>query len=170
MSFQLETARLWLRPWEAPDFDAFKPIATDTEVMRFINKGEPWPDENTRFFIQRQLDLFDQRGYCRWKLIEKETGRLIGFAGPGTLLWMPREVEIGWWIARDKWHQGFASEGAAAAFHHAMHVIRLPRLISVANEQNTHSIRIMHKLGMQFERWADHESGRHVVYYAEQAP
>jgi RimJ/RimL family protein N-acetyltransferase len=162
----LETDRLTLCPWSMDDLADFRPIATDPEVMRFITGGEPWADERMQAFIERNRELFEEHGYCRWKLVEKATGRLIGFCGPGTLSWLPCEVEIGWWIARDHWGQGFASEAARAAFRHAVEERGLTALVSVAHQDNHASIRIMQKLGMRFERYLEHALGRQVLYRA----
>jgi len=51
----LETQRLILDTWQSADWTAFRPIATDVEVMRYITGGVPWSDEQIRSFVDRQI-------------------------------------------------------------------------------------------------------------------
>ena len=159
-----ETARLILAPWQAADWTAFRPIATDPEVMRYITGGVPWTDEQIRAFVDRQVKVYRERGFCRWKLVEKTSAETIGFCGVG--FWKDStEPEIGWWLARRWWGRGLATEAAAAALGDAFQRAGLPRLISVAERENRAAIRIMQKLGLEFEREFEAE-GCELVQYA----
>ena len=143
----MKTERLLLEPWASSDWQGFRPIATDVEVMRYITGGVPWTDDQIQNFVNRQISLYAERGFCRWKLIEISTGELIGFCGPG--IWRDQpDPEIGWWLARRCWGRGFATEAARAALQDALDRVRLARIISVARPANTASIAIMKKLGL----------------------
>jgi len=147
-SITLETERLVLSTWQASDWMAFRPIATDVEVMRYITGGEPWTDERSQTFVNRQIQLYSERGFCRWKLLLKPSRELIGFCGVG--FWgKALEPEIGWWLARRHWGRGFATEAACAALQDAFERAGLERINSIARPANTASIHIMEKLGFQ---------------------
>src|ERR1035437_11022697 len=79
----LETERLLLDTWQSADWTEFRPIATDPEVMRYVTGGVPWSDDQIQSFVDRQAKLYLDRGYCRWKLVEKTGGETIGFCGVG---------------------------------------------------------------------------------------
>jgi ribosomal-protein-alanine N-acetyltransferase len=160
----VKTERLILEPWTSSDWQAFRPIATDVEVMRYITGGIPWTDEQIQNFVNRQVILYSERGFCRWKLVEASTGELIGFCGPGIWRDAP-DPEIGWWLARHCWGRGLATEAARTALHNALDRVRLERIISIAMPDNTASIGIMKKLGFEFD--AEFESeGITLVRYA----
>ena len=159
----LETERLSLEPWKADDWVAFRPIAADPEVMRHINGGVPWSDDEIRLFVERQIALYQERGFCRWKLIEKASGGLIGFCGVGRWRGYP-ELEIGWWLAREWWGRGLATEAAHAALEDVFKRAELDRVISIARPANVASIRIMRKLGMRFVRAFENEGVALVQY------
>lgn len=164
----LETERLVLAPWQSADWTAFRPIATDVEVMRYITGGVPWTNEQIQGFVDRQVTLFAGRSYCRWKLVEKASGDLVGFCGPG--FWKDStEPEIGWWLARRYWGCGLATEAATAALRDAFERAGLERLISVAMRENRASIRIMEKLGLKFEREFESEGFQLVKYAIDRA-
>ncbi len=164
----LETQRLTLAPWQSADWTDFKPIATDPEVMRHITGGDPWTDELIQSFVARQMKLYSERGFCRWKLIEKNTGALIGFCGVGA--WRElADLEIGWWLARRCWGQGLATEAATVALQDVFERAMLDRVISVARVQNTASIRIMEKLGLRLEGYFESDGVRLVRYAIDRA-
>ena len=139
--------------------------------MRYIGDGRPWPEERARRFVARQIELFDERGFCLWKLtprLDGEARGLIGFCGlqplpeiePGIM-----EIEIGWWLARAWWGRGLATEAGRAAMRDGFERIGLERIVAIAQPANTRSVGIMRKLGMRFERMAN-PRGIPVVLYA----
>jgi RimJ/RimL family protein N-acetyltransferase len=168
LSVPLETERLVLDQWQSADWMDFRPIATDVEVMRYITGGVPWTDEQIRGFVDRQVKLYSERKFCRWKLLRKPERELIGFCGVGFWRDAP-EPEIGWWLERKSWGQGLATEAARAALQHAFEHAGLDQIISVARPENTASIRIMKKLGMTRDREFVSEGVQLVRYAAERA-
>lgn len=163
----LRTDRLILDPWQYSDWQAFHPIATDPEVMRYITGGAPWTDEQIQSWVLRQMKSYVDRGFCRWKIVDPPTGDLIGFCGVGMWRDAP-DPEIGWWLARDYWGRGLATEAARAALDDALNRVHLKRIISIAIPENTASIAIMKKLGMKFDCEFENE-GLKLVRYAIQA-
>jgi RimJ/RimL family protein N-acetyltransferase len=160
----LETERLVLDAWQGSDGPAFRPIATDVEVMRYITGGIPWTDDQIQIFVERQLKLYTKRGLCRWKLLSKVTGEMIGFCGVGYWRDDP-DLEIGWWLARRYWGQGLATEAASVALRDAFERVRLDRVISVARAENTASLRVINKLGLRLES-AFEVNGLSLLRYA----
>ncbi len=104
----LETERLILDKWQPSDWEAFRPIATDPQVMRFITGGVPWSDDQIQRFVNGQVQRYAESGYCRWKLFLKPGGEFIGFCGVGQFRDYP-EPEIGWWLAPQYWGRGLAT-------------------------------------------------------------
>lgn len=164
----LETERLILDTWQSSDWTALRPIATDAEVMRYITEGVPWSEEEIRSFVERQMELYRTRGFCRWKLIEKPGENMIGFCGVGFWGGGP-DPEIGWWLARACWGRGLATEAARLALRDAFERVRLERIISVAMPGNRASRRIMEKLGLEFDSEFESEGFRLVRYAMERA-
>lgn len=89
-------------------------------------------------------------------------GRLIGWVGLARLSdWIPTaalptapaDIEVGWYIGRDLWGHGLATEGARASADHAFHTLGFDRIVGIHNRQNAASQRVMEKLGMTL--WTD---------------
>jgi [ribosomal protein S5]-alanine N-acetyltransferase len=160
----IRTERLILDSWASSDWLAFKPIATDPDVMRYITGGVPWTDEQIQNFVNRQIILQSERGFCRWKLVEPSTGELIGFCGAG--MWRDEpDPEIGWWLARRYWGRGLATEAARAALDDALERVRRKRIISIARPDNSASIGVMKKLGLKFDQEFEADGIKLVRYF-----
>jgi RimJ/RimL family protein N-acetyltransferase len=164
--YSIETQRLRLSRWQTADAVAFRPIAQDPKVMRYVNNGEPWSDAKVREFISRQMKHAACNGFCFWKIQRKPDGRLIGLCGLQALpLGCRWEVEIGWWLAPRYWGRGLASEGASAVMREALKTLSVDRIVAIAVAENHASRRIMQKIGMRYERNVRHK-GFDVVLYA----
>jgi [ribosomal protein S5]-alanine N-acetyltransferase len=160
---RLESKRLLVLPWESADWIAFRPIATDPQVMKYISDGQIWSDEKIIEFVERQRHHYRGLGFCLWKLVSKDEPRLVGFCGLQPLDDLPG-VEIGWWLASDLWGRGFATEAAEVALTDGFHRLGLKRIVAVALRENTASTHIMEKLGMRFEKETMHHGFRVVLY------
>lgn len=133
-------------------------------MTRYIADGTPWPDQRSREFVERQMALCGQRGFCLWKLTPREGGPLMGFCGLQPLP-ETEEIEIGWWLARAWWGRGLATEAARVALRDGFMRVGLKRIVAIAQPANTASVRIMEKLGMRFETMTQ-AGGIPVVLYA----
>jgi len=151
----LATARLLLQPWQERHTAAFLALAQDPAVLRYINGGVPWTEPQARAFVLRQIACLAERGYCRWRLVARDDGAFVGFCG-GEPVAALADVEIGWWIVRDRWGRGLATEAARVAFDDLRTRVGLRRVVSIAQRDNEPSIRIMKTLGFTFERAMDY--------------
>lgn len=149
-----ETERLLLAEWQADDWQEFRYIATNPQVMRYIGDGRVWEDERIRDWVKRQIANQEKVGYSLWKLIEKESNRLIGFCGLQALA-KTGEIEIGWWLAEECWGKGLATEAARSVLLVGNERFQRERIVAIAHPDNLASINIMKKIGMRFEKLSD---------------
>lgn len=154
MAFPLETERLILRGWEPGDLPAFRELAGDPRVMRFIGSGSPWADVQIRSFLERQRRQLAELGYCMAALVRREDGVLVGMAGLQPL-GSTADVEIGWWLRPDQWGRGLATEAARALVRFGFEEAGLARIVAIALPENAASLAVMERLGMR-------RSGRHT--------
>ena len=146
--FALDTPRLLIRPWEDADRPSFVAMASDPEVMRHVHGGVPYADDEIDEFLARQARQAETFGVCMGAMIEKSSGRVVGVAGAQPFA---DDVEIGWWLARDVWGRGYATEAGGAAMRHVLNVMRRPRVVAVIDPGNDASRRVVDRLGMTFE-------------------
>jgi RimJ/RimL family protein N-acetyltransferase len=149
--FTLETDRLLIRPWQ-PDADraAFMTMSNDLEVMRYVHGGVPYADEEIDEFFVRQGRQHEELGVCMGALVEKESNLVIGVAGIQPL-GATGNLEIGWWLAREVWGRGYATEAGRAAMSHVLETLGRPRVMAIIDPGNDASVRVVERLGFKYE-------------------
>jgi RimJ/RimL family protein N-acetyltransferase len=168
----IRTQRLLMRRWRDADRGPFAALNADPEVMRYFPATLDRAASDAS--IDRMEALFHRQGFGLWALEELATGRFLGFTGLNP---MPPGVpgaggmEVGWRLARDAWHQGFATEAATAAVGVAFDGAALAEIWSMTAVLNEPSQAVMRRLGMTLYGHFDHpriEAGHpvrpHVVY------
>jgi len=168
----IRTDRLIMRRWREADREPFADLNADPEVMRYF--PAPLDRVASDAMVDRIEDLFRRQGFGLWALEVSATGEFIGFTGLNP---MPAGVpgaggmEVGWRLARGAWHQGYASEAAAAAAGVAFRGAGLAELWSMTAVLNEPSQAVMRRLGMTRHGHFDHPrvaAGHplqpHVVY------
>lgn len=158
----LETERLNLRDWVPDDWVRFKPLVVDPRVVKYINQGRTWSDAKIENRVREYIEVGLTRGWNLWPVIHRADAKLIGFCGfsDGFL----PDVEIGWRLLPDYWRQGLATEAAEATLDYGFCRWNSPRVIAIAQIPNRASIRVMEKIGMQFDGTFD-DRGTEVVRY-----
>lgn len=146
--FRLETERLIIRPWETADREAFAGLTRDPEVMRYVHGGTPYAENEIEEFLSRQARQLAEVDVCMGALIEKVSMQVIGVCGIQPL-GTTGDLEIGWWVARDKWGHGYATEGGRAAMEHVLSM--RPRVVAIIDPENEPSKRVVGRLGMKLE-------------------
>jgi ribosomal-protein-alanine N-acetyltransferase len=149
--FRLESERLYSRPWTPEDREAFLDLTRDPEVMRYVHHGEPYTEEEADAFFARQAANLAKSQACMGALIEKSSGRLVGVAG-AQLLGTTGSYEIGWWLARDVWGRGYATEAGRAAMDHVLDTLAQPRALAIIDPGNDASVAVATRLGLEYDR------------------
>jgi RimJ/RimL family protein N-acetyltransferase len=147
--FLLETERLIIADWDGAEIPAFRPIASDPAVMRYIGTGSPWSDARITAFVERQISRGMRGELALWKVIERNSGRLIGLCGLQPLL-ETGEIEIGWWLTPDRWGRGLATEAATRVLRYALDSRGLDRVIAITQVPNLASQRVAAKIGLRY--------------------
>lgn len=145
----LETPRLVLRQFREQDLCAYTAMLSDAETSMYLGNGLPQSREDCWRSIGYMLGHWQIRGYGLYAAEERETGAMIGRIG----LYRPEGwpgLEVGWLVQRDRWGQGYATEGGAAVRDHAFEALGAKRLVSVIRPSNDASIRVAEKLGETF--------------------
>ena len=106
----IRTARLTLRQPRSADAPRIATLCGDYEIPRMTTRM-PWPYglAEAQFFVDmmQETDPAIENAF----LIEMD-GEVVGCVG---LFMRGRHPEIGYWIGRDYWGQGIATEAARAA-------------------------------------------------------
>ncbi|WP_020407292.1 GNAT family N-acetyltransferase [Hahella ganghwensis] len=143
---RLQTDRLILRQFQPEDYDAYKRIVADPEVMRFVGSGKPMTPASAWQNIALMLGHWQMKGYGLWAVERQGRPGLIGRVG----LFFPEGwpgLEIGWLLHRDFWGRGYASEAARMVRNLAFETMPGQGLISLIHPRNLRSVRVAESLG-----------------------
>ncbi len=145
---RIETDRLVLRPVEAGDADAIYRGIDDYEVVKNLARA-PWPylAQHAEEYVAR-CAAADPARDRPLAIVHRKHG-LIGMSGFSAEVGEPFP-EFGYWIAREHWGLGYASEAANAALIWAgqgwgRRAVRAGHFV-----ENTASGRVLVKAGMLY--------------------
>lgn len=170
----LYTKRLLLRRWTEHDREGLAAIHADPEVMRY--RRRPLTRQESDDVLTAFESCFEEHGFGQWAVESTNDKRLIGFIGLEVATEeMPFRplVHIGWHLAVDAWHQGYAIEGAAKVLDFVFDEVGLTEVVAHTSTRNERSQAVMRRLGMTHDPADDfdgpwypvgHPNRRFVLY------
>lgn len=146
--FHLLTPRLELRQWLDSDYQPFAALNADPQVMEFFLGTLSSAQSNE--LLDRLRGHIAEEGWGFWAVVERDSGRFVGFTGIKSSEDTPRgpAVEVGWRLAPEFWGKGYATEAANASLLFAFEILNLKEVISFTPVHNQRSKAVMNRLGM----------------------
>lgn len=137
---EMHTGRLRMRRVRTDDLDAIHAIMSDPETMQFWSTPPHARREETEKWLASMLQA-DQAGESDEFILEHQ-GVVIGKLGAWRL------PEIGFFLRRDFWGHGLASEALTRFIGH-MQDMRLECLTADVDPRNTACLRLLAKCGFR---------------------
>lgn len=148
----IQTERLTLRPFRLSDAADVQRMAGDREVAKMtLNIPYPYEDGMAETWIQAQPEQCDKDHAVVFAIASAENDRLIGAIGLHDINLTFGRTELGYWIGKPYWGQGFCTEAATAVVRYAFETLGFHRVHSSHLACNPASGRVMQKIGMQYE-------------------
>ena len=144
----LETERLILRTWTFDDAARLFEICSDAETMLHIGDGKPYETiENAAEFLNWAIPFQLENGFCRWAVVEKASGEIVGSSGFARL--DSGEIEFGYLFDRRFWGKGLATEAARACLEYGFEKIGLKDIIALTDLDHEKSQNVLRKIGFR---------------------
>jgi [ribosomal protein S5]-alanine N-acetyltransferase len=154
----LETERLILRTWTFADAERLFEICSDAETMLHIGDRKPYETiEKAREFLNWAVPYQLKMGFCRWAVVEKQSGEIIGSCGFARL--DNGEIEFGYMFDRAFWGKGFATEAAKACLKYGCEKIGLTNIIALTDLDHEKSQNVLRKIGFHERGIEKNEDG-----------
>jgi RimJ/RimL family protein N-acetyltransferase len=151
----IDTGRLILRPFTLDDAEAWLPLISLPDIIRYTGDVPAESVEQAREILRtRPLRDYAVHGYGRMAVIEKASSRLVGFSGLKYLEDL-REVDVGYRFLPDCWGKGYATESALALMEEGRRTHGIGRFVGMVHPDNAASSHVLEKLGLRFERLLD---------------
>jgi RimJ/RimL family protein N-acetyltransferase len=148
----LETERLVLRTLVPEDAAFYLTLVNDPAFIEHIgDRGIRTLEAASSAIAGGPMAMQAARGHSIYLVELKGSATPIGMSGlikRDTL----QDVDIGYAFLPQYCGQGYALEAGVAVVEHARR-LGLTRLVAITSPDNAGSIRLLHKLGLQFERF-----------------
>jgi RimJ/RimL family protein N-acetyltransferase len=136
----IATERLLLRPFRRTDAKEFTRLAGDWGVAS-MTSDIPHP------LTEAQARAWLRPGREEVRFALELDGQLIG--GAGYYRRRTGTAELGFWLGREWWGRGYATEATRAVLQHGFEVRRLPGFTSSHFVDNRASANVLRKLGFE---------------------
>ncbi|MEK0431069.1 MAG: hypothetical protein RL139_873 [Gemmatimonadota bacterium] len=147
----LQTARLLLRALERTDAAAVHEAVAVAEVaQQTLAIPHPYPAGAADGFIADAAAAWQAGTAATWAVVHRAEDRLVGMISL-RFVWPHRRAELGYWIARPAWGNGYATEAARAVIAHAFDALGLHRVEARRFDGNAASGRVLAKAGLRDE-------------------
>ena len=168
----LRTARLLLGGFASDDAAELQRLAGAREIAdTTLAIPHPYHIEDARSWIEQQNSDDGATGAANFAIRLLPQRELIGSIGLRDIDTQHHQAELGFWIGKDWWGQGYAREAARAVIQFGFQSLDLNRICAHHMSRNPASGRVLLAAGMQREgvlrqrvqKWGVYED---VVVYA----
>lgn len=146
-----ETSRLRLRQLLISDIDDYYPLASSHVVTAQTTWDRHTTYDETRNYIHKILQRYEDQEEYHWGIVHRETNRLIGRTGLIRIDPAHEKAELGYVISDQYWNLGITTEATFPILEYGFRELGLNRIEARCNANNTGSYRVMEKLGLTFE-------------------
>lgn len=159
----LTTQRLVLRPFTRADVATVVALVGDRAVAEnTLSIPHPYTEVDAEAWISQQQADWAANKALNFAITQPD-GTLCGSVGL-SLYPAYNMAELGYWIGRPYWSQGYATEAAAALIDFGFSTLGLNRINAVHFGDNPASGRVMEKLGMTKEGYRRRQTPKWGVY------
>lgn len=152
MKAQLKTERLVLREFVANDAEFILELLNQPSFIQFIgDKGVRSVDDGKNYIASGPVASYQRYGFGLYLVELKDSRARIGMCGLLKRDSLP-EADLGFAFLPEYWGLGYAFEAALAVLTQARDVFRLKRILAITSPDNEPSIKLLERLGFQFER------------------
>ncbi|MEW6733358.1 MAG: GNAT family N-acetyltransferase [Acidobacteriota bacterium] len=148
----LETDRLRLRRLSVNDAAFILRLLNEPSFIENIgDKGVRTIDDARLYILNGPIASYEKFGFGLYLVEMLESNTPMGMCG---LLKRDvlEDVDIGYALVPEFWSKGYALESALAVISLASKTLGLKRVLAITSPNNQSSIRVLEKIGFQFER------------------
>lgn len=155
----IETDRLILRWLSTDDAEFLLELMTDPSWLQFIGNKDVKTIEDARSSIlNKHIEMYKRLGFGLYLTELKQDGVPIGICG---LIKRDalEDVDLGFAFLPGFRGEGYAYEAASAAMAYGKNSLGLKRIVAITSQDNDASIKLLEKLGFQFEKMVEMSKG-----------
>jgi [ribosomal protein S5]-alanine N-acetyltransferase len=163
----METERLIIKKYERKNYDDFIKLFTDKIVMKFVGNGVLTKSEADKMWHKLFDEFYAKNLNTIYAVFAKEDLRFIGQCWIRPRPSIKSDWEIGYVLKKEDWRKGFATEISTKMIEFGFIELKLNAVFATIDIENTASIHVAEKSGMQKIRDEYDDDGLFYVYGVE---
>jgi len=168
MKIHIETNRLLMRDLMDEDVDDMFAMDSDADVHTFLGNKPISSLEEAQKYIDTVKKQYIQNGIGRWAVVEKESGKFIGWSG---FKYITDEIggrknfyDLGYRFIKNYWGKGYATETAVASLNHGFAKLGYNIICGMADVEHKASNTILKKIGLIKRNEFTYDGALHNFY------
>jgi len=146
-SRRLATARLALRWIEPDDARALAQYGGDALIRQKTETiPEPYDEATARTWIAQSQSMRLKGSAFRFTVTDRVSGDFIGVCALAMIEGEEGVAELGYWLGRPFWDQGYGREAVTALIAFGRDVLRLKTIQAIVYAENTASVAVLGRL------------------------
>ncbi|MFT5500271.1 MAG: ribosomal-protein-alanine N-acetyltransferase [Woeseiaceae bacterium] len=147
----LQTERLILSRLSYDDCEFIYELVNEPVFKRFVGDKQVATLTDAREYLKNgPIGSYERHGFGMFRVSVRDGGEPLGICGL-----VKREQfadpDLGFAFLRRSWAQGYALESAQVVLEYGKKQLGLSRIIAIADPDNSASVRLIEKLGLEFE-------------------
>jgi len=156
----LATERLRVSHFSPDDAEFIQELLNEPSFLQNIgDRGVRSAEDARRYIIDGPMASYTQHGFGLFRVALRESDEPIGMCGLLKRDTLP-DVDIGYAYLPRYWSKGYAYEAAAAVMTYGKEMLGISRIIAITTPDNESSMRLLRKIGLEFERMISFDEGR----------
>ena len=148
----IETERLVLQEFSIDDAEFILTLLNTPGWLEYIgDKNVRSVEDAVEYLEQGPIKSYKENGFGLWLTLLKNNNIPIGMCGL-----IKREslddIDIGFALLPEYSRLGYGYEIASATLKYANQVLRIDKVVAITDSHNIPSIKLLNKLGLQFEK------------------
>jgi hypothetical protein len=149
---RLHSDRIVLRQARLSDIPRLTESLSDQKVNRWLVRvPKPYREEHAHQWVKSNSDRIKKGEALPYSIEHIESGILIGGISLNNINQRDKSAELGYWIARDYWGEGYATEGVRLLCRYGFNKLSLHRIYAWVHSENTGSFMVLEKIGFRRE-------------------
>ncbi len=147
----IQTERLLLRLFSPEDAAELELYADDEDILATTSASEVPGSGMVGEWIDVRLERYEKKQGIDFAVVHRKSHKIIGAIGLGVEYAKDESMQLGYWIGKEYWNQGYCTEAAKRVLKYGFEVLGLHRIFSRHFASNPASGRVLQKIGMKYE-------------------
>ena len=161
----LETERLTLREFDLSDAKFTLQLLNTPAWLKFIgDKNVHNNQEAEGYLTNGPITSYKKNGFGLWLVSLKESNKAIGMCGLIKRDYL-EEIDIGFALMPEYEGLGYGLEMAKATMSYSRKILRIDKVVAITNENNSASIKLLNKIGLQLEKTVETPENETVLLF-----